>query len=72
MCWLQTPPSPLSNVGKKVHQTILASPYTPGQCGKKVPQTILASLYTLSPHMGNAYMQQKGLPLKERDIRTRV
>ena len=35
--------------GKKVPQTILASPYTPRQCGKKVPQIILASLYTPPP-----------------------
>ena len=42
-------PPPLCQTGKcgkKVHQTILASLYTPGQRGKKVPQTILASLYT--------------------------
>ena len=32
--------------GKKVPQTILASPYTPWQRGKKVFQTILASLYS--------------------------
>ena len=46
--------------GKKVPQTILASPYTPGQRGKKVPQTILASL------TGNAHMEtthfKEGLP----------
>ena len=51
--------------GKKVSQTILASPYTLRQRGEKVPQTILASFYTL-PLMGNAHMKsthfKKGLP----------
>ena len=55
-------PPPLWHMGKhgkKVPQTILTIPYTPGQSGKKVPQTILASL------TGNAHMEtthfKKGL-----------
>ena len=46
-------PPPSVKHGKKVPQTILASPNTPGKRGKKVPQTILASLYT--PLTGNAH-----------------
>ena len=57
MCWfymgiaqiaLEHPPPLLSNgqTWKKVPQTILTNPYTPGQRGKKVPQTILVSPYT--------------------------
>ena len=46
-----TPP-PLCQTGKhgkKVPQTVLGSPYIPGQREKKVPQIILASLYTPAP-----------------------
>ena len=62
MCWFYLgivqialdPHPPLSNeqTWKKVPQTTLASPYTPGQRGKKVPQTILASLYAPVPPYG--------------------
>ena len=76
MCWfymgiaqiaLDQPPSvKRANVEKKVAQTIMASPYTPGQMWKKVPQTILASLYIHPLLMGNAHMEstyfKKGLP----------
>ena len=59
------PPCQTGKCGKKVSQTILASPYTLRQRGEKVPQTILASFYTL-PLMGNAHMKsthfKKGLP----------
>ena len=45
-----TPPSVKQpNVGGKVHQTILASPYTPGQTWKKILQIILASLHPSNP-----------------------
>ena len=47
------PPPPLCKTGKrgkKVLQTILASPYTPqAKVGQKVLQTILVSLYTRPP-----------------------
>ena len=55
MCWVymaiaqiaQDPPLSNGQTWKKVFQTILASPYTPGQIyAKKMLQTILASLYT--------------------------
>ena len=40
------PPSSVKreNMEKKVPQTILVSPYNPGQRGKKVPQTIMESI----------------------------
>ena len=48
--------------GKKVFQTILASPYTPGQIyANKMLQTIIASLYT-SPR---GYILWEGKPLFE-------
>ena len=46
MCWFYMGIAQIAlEPWKKVPQTILASPYAPGQRGKKVPQTILASLY---------------------------
>ena len=81
MCWFYVgiaqialdPPSPLSNGQtwkKYVPQTILASPYTPGQSGKKVPRTILASLYTppLTPlramPIWKQHISKRGFPKK--------
>ena len=66
---LQTPLSvKRANMGKKVLQTILASPYTPGQMWEKVLQAILASLYTTPsfeqcPYGKNKF--QKGASLRK-------
>ena len=71
MCWVymaiaqiaQDPPlCQTDKRGKKVFQTILASPYTPGQIyANKMLQTIIASLYT-SPR---GYILWEGKPLFE-------
>ena len=57
-------PPPSVKHGKKVPQTILASPCIPRQRGKKVPQKILQSF--TPPPSGNAHMEathfKKGLP----------
>ena len=78
MCWVymaiaqiaQEPP-PLCQTdkrGKKVFQTILASPYTPGQIyANKMLQTIIASLYR-SPILrkrGYILREGEGMPLFE-------
>ena len=45
-------PPPLCQKGKreKVPQTILASPYTPGQCGKKCPKPSWQAYTPLPPY----------------------
>ena len=76
MCWVymaiaqiaQEPPPSVkrTNVEKKVFQTILASPYTPGQIyAKKMLQTIIASLYTSPILRKRGYILREGKLLFE-------